>query len=244
MQWFWNIYRWVVSHDRATAGLVLVIALGVWGFASIADEVLEGEAVAFDQQILMSMRTVGDPADPIGPSWFEEMARDVTALGSVAALLLFTATMAGYLYFVKQPWMASFVVVAVLSGTLTSVAMKSGFDRARPDLVPHETRIYTKSFPSGHSAMSSLVYLTLGAVMARTERRRRAKVFLLTVPVLLSLLVGVSRVYLGVHWPTDVLAGWALGFSWAAASWLVFRFLERRYHLPVESAPNPKAENV
>lgn len=231
-------YRWIIRHELGTVGLLLVVALGVWGFISIADEVLEGDSRRIDEQILMSMRTAGDPADPIGPSWLEEAARDITALGSVAALTIFTVAMAGYMYFAKQPWIALFVVIAVLGGTAVSSVMKSGFNRPRPELVPHKTRIYTKSFPSGHSSMSSLVYLTLGAVMSRAEKRRKAKAFLLVVVVFLFLIVGASRVYLGVHWPTDVLAGWAFGVSWAASAWLVFRFLERRYHLPIENSEN------
>jgi len=229
------LYRWVLSHELMTLVLLAIVALGGWGFVSIADQVLEGDSHVFDRAILLSMRTSGDTADPIGPSWFEEASRDVTALGSVAALTLSTAAMAGYLYFKKQSWVGLFVVVAVLSGTALSTALKSGFDRPRPELVPHETRIYTKSFPSGHSAMSSLVFLTLGAVVARAERDRRTKVYLMTVPVVLSVLIGVSRVYLGVHWPTDVLAGWLLGITWASASWLIFRYLQRRYRLRVES---------
>ncbi len=145
--------------------------------------------------------------------------------------------MAGYLYLKKQAWVALFVVLAIVSGTAVSTLMKSGFDRPRPELVPHKTQIYTKSFPSGHSAMSSLLFLTLGAVMARAERDRKTKVFLIAVPVVLSLLVGVSRVYMGVHWPTDVLAGWLLGTTWAAASWLVFRYLQRRFRLRVQTQP-------
>lgn len=235
MQFILDIWRWIARNDRVTVALLLVMAIGTWGFVSIADEILEGEGHTLDQKILLSMRTAGDPANPIGPSWFEEMARDVTALGSVTALTIFTATMAAYLYFAKQHWIAVFVVMAVLSGALISTVMKSGFDRPRPDLVSHGTRVYTKSFPSGHSAMSSLAYLTLGAVMARAEPSRKTKALLLIVPVFLLIIIGASRVYLGVHWPTDVVAGWAFGLSWAAASWLVFRTLERRYHLPVNS---------
>lgn len=231
------IYRWLISHEIITLVLLLVIAGGVWGFVSIADEVIQGDFRQFDETILLSMRTTGDPSDPIGPSWFEEAGRDVTALGSVAALLIFTITMAGYLYLKKQAWVALFVVLAIVSGTAVSTLMKSGFDRPRPELVPHKTQIYTKSFPSGHSSMSALVFLTLGAVMARAERDRKTKVFLIAVPVVLSLLVGVSRVYMGVHWPSDVLAGWLLGTTWAAASWLVFRYLQRRYRLRVQTKP-------
>lgn len=230
-----RLYRWIISHEIITLLLLLVIAGGVGGFVSIADEVLEGDSRWLDEKILLSMRTAGDPSDPIGPSWFEEGGRDVTALGSVAALAIVTITMAGYLYFKKQSWVALFVVLAIISGTAVSTLMKSGFNRPRPELVPHETQIYTKSFPSGHSAMSSLVYLTLGAVMARSEADRKTKVFLIVVPVVLSVLIGISRVYMGVHWPTDVLAGWLFGTTWAAASWLVFRYVQRRCRLRVQS---------
>lgn len=229
-----KFYRWIISHELATVLLLAVIGLGVWGFVSIADEVIEGENHQLDERILLSMRTAGDRSDPIGPSWFEEAGRDVTALGSVAALTIFTLTMAGYLYFKNQRWVAAFVIIAILSGTVVSTVMKSGFNRPRPELVPHETRIYTKSFPSGHSAMSSLVYLTLGAVLSRAEKDRKTKVFLIAVPIALSILVSVSRVYMGVHWPTDVVAGWLFGMTWAAASWLVFRYLQRRYRLAVQ----------
>ncbi|TWU03183.1 phosphatase PAP2 family protein [Neorhodopirellula pilleata] len=240
MQSLRPIYRWIVSHELATIILLAVIGAGTWGFVSIADEVFEGDTHRLDESILLSMRTPGDTSDPIGPNWFEEAGRDVTALGSVAALTLFTASFGGYLFVKKQPWVAVFVVVSIAAGTGVSTALKSGFDRPRPDLVPHETQIYTKSFPSGHSAMSSLVYLTLGAVMARAERDRRTKAFLMMVPIFLAILIGVSRVYMGVHWPTDVLAGWLFGITWAAASWLVFRYIQRRYALPVD-AEDPRA---
>ncbi|QDS95728.1 phosphatidylglycerophosphatase B [Roseimaritima multifibrata] len=239
MKRIFQIYRWIVAHERITLFLLLVIALGAAGFASLADEVLEGDSHDWDQRILLGMRSPGNPSDPLGPSWFEESARDITALGSVAVLTIFTATMAAYLYVKKQPWIALFVVAAILSGTAVSGAMKSGFNRPRPELVPHQTRIYTKSFPSGHSALSSLVYLTLGAVLARSERDRKTRFILIGVPVLLSLLIGVSRVYLGVHWPTDVLAGWLFGVTWAAGAWLIFRLIQRRYRLPVEQPPQP-----
>lgn len=219
MRFVVKVYRWIFENELVTVGLLFVIAFGTWSFVSIADEVFEGDSRAIDERILLSKRTTSDPSDSIGPSWFEETARDVIALESLAALMIFSA------YFSKQPWIALFVVVTVVSGTAASSVMKSGFHRPRPELVPHETRIYTKSFPSGHSSMSSLVYLTLGAVMSRAEQRRKAKVFLLAVAVFLLLIVDLSRVYLGVHWPTDVLAGWLFGMTWAAASWFVFQVL-------------------
>lgn len=223
-----QVWDWIAGHERATVLLVAVAAAGMWLFVLVAGDVFAGTTQSLDERLLLALRTTGDASDPVGPHWVEETARDATSLGGILALTLFTAAMAGYLFFKREAWIAVFVLVTIGSGVAASTLMKAQFDRPRPSLVPHETAIYTKSFPSGHSAMSSLVYLTLGAVMARQERTVKARAFLVAVAVLLLGLVGVSRVYLGVHWPTDVAAGWAFGTSWAAVSWLVFRSLERR----------------
>ncbi len=117
---------------------------------------------------------------------------------------------------------------AVLSGTIVSQLLKIGFARPRPDLVPYGTEVFTASFPSGHAMMSAVVYLTLGALLARTESRRRVKSYVMAIAAVLTLLVGLSRIYLGVHWPSDVVAGWALGAGWAAFAWLVMLWLQGR----------------
>jgi undecaprenyl-diphosphatase len=106
--------------------------------------------------------------------------------------------------------------------------LKEFFERPRPDLVPHGAEVFTASFPSGHAMMSAVVYLTLGALLARVETGLRVKAFVLSVSVLLTVLVGISRVYLGVHWPTDVLAGWTVGAAWAVMCWLIARVLQRK----------------
>jgi undecaprenyl-diphosphatase len=123
---------------------------------------------------------------------------------------------------------AFFLLVAVGGGMLLSAGLKMGFERARPDLVPHHTRVYTASFPSGHAMLSAVVYLTLAALLARVQSERRVKTMIIVLAVLLTLLVGMSRVYLGVHWPTDVLAGWCGGAAWASLCWFVALQLQRR----------------
>ena len=223
-----ELRRWVVEHHLLTGALLAVIALGIWAFLTLAEVVFAGQATAFDEAVLLRMRTPGDLTDPVGPKWFEEMARDMTALGGVLVLALLTTAMATYLWLAKRRWIAVYVVAAVVSGTLVSTAMKSAFDRARPELVPHESIVLTQSFPSGHTSMSSLVYLTAAAVVARAESKRAVRALVLGLAVAILVGVGLSRVYLGVHWPTDVLAGWAFGISWAAGSWVVLRLLERR----------------
>lgn len=223
-----TIRRWIASRELRTLLLVAALAGGVFAFLEIAEAVREDETRALDEAILLSMRRPGDPADPVGPEWVEELGRDLTALGGVPIIGLVTAAVAATLWLLRQRRSATLLVLAVLSGALLSFALKRGFDRPRPALVPHETFVYTASFPSGHSMLSAVAYLTLGALVARVLPRRRLKAFVLGWALLFTALAGVSRVYLGVHWPTDVLAGWTVGASWAVACWLAADLLDRR----------------
>jgi undecaprenyl-diphosphatase len=205
-----------------------LLGAALWLFIAIAGEVMEGETTAWDRRLLLALRNAADPAMPWGPPWVQEMARDFTALGGVAVLTLMTLVVIGYLVLAGKRHAAIAVFAAVASGLIVSTLLKLGFDRARPDLVPHGSVVYTSSFPSGHSMMAAVTYLTLGALLARVEASIRMKTYLLSVAVILTVLVGVSRVYLGVHWPTDVAAGWAVGAAWALACSLVMRRLQRR----------------
>jgi len=200
----------------------------LWLFISIAGEVREGETADWDRRLLLALRSAADPAVPWGPPWVQEMARDFTALGGVAVLSLMTFAVIGYLLLARKRYAAVAVFVAVAGGLVLSTLLKLGFDRPRPDLVPHGSFVYTTSFPSGHSMMAAVTYLTLGALLARVEGSIRIKIYLLSVAVVLTVLVGVSRVYLGVHWPTDVAAGWTVGAAWALLCSLVMRRLQRR----------------
>lgn len=223
-------------RKRLRAEIVLVSILGLTagallGFAQIADEVVEGEARAIDARILGSLRSPADPADPIGPWWVEALFRDATALGGVAVLALVSLIALGYLLIDGKHAAALLAALAIGGGTAVSYLLKSLFARPRPDLVAHLVEVRTSSFPSGHAMLSAVTYLTLGALLARIQPRRRLKVYLLLVALLLTLLVGTSRVYLGVHWPTDVLAGWCVGSAWAMSCWLAALWLQRRGRL-------------
>ncbi|HEU4826563.1 MAG TPA: phosphatase PAP2 family protein [Dongiaceae bacterium] len=204
---------------------IILIGAAAWAFIAILDEVSEGDTRAIDTAIILAFRVPGNPADPIGPSWLEESVRDVTALGSAPTLVIAVLAVAGFLALAKAWRVAIFTLLACGGGLALSSLLKYTIDRPRPELVPHGNQIYTSSFPSGHSMMSAVVYLTLAALVARLLERRRLKGYTLGVAVMLTLLVGVSRIYLGVHWPSDVLAGWAAGAAWALGCWLVARWV-------------------
>jgi undecaprenyl-diphosphatase len=214
--------------ERMTLSVIILAASLLFAFFTLGNAVTRGSTHAFDEWLIIALRAPGNLADPIGPKWIEEMMRDFTALGSTGVLTLMALAITGFLAMTRKGYAALFVLGSVAGGVLISQAMKWAYARPRPDLVPHGTEVFTASFPSGHSMMAAVVYLTLGALLARTQRDRRVKIYLLAVAVLLTVLVGASRVYLGVHWPTDVLAGWALGGMWALICLLVMGWLQAR----------------
>jgi len=227
----WRHTAAIVRQEFTLLVLVTLLAGSLWAFLAIADEVTEGETHAVDVAILLSLRDPDDSNDPLGPGWVEELGRDATALGGLGVLIFITLASVVYLMLRRKRRAALFLAAAIAGGMVLSFALKSGFDRPRPDLVPHDQIVYTSSFPSGHSMMSALVYLTLGALLARMQPNRRLKIFFFVLAAMMTLFVGISRIYLGVHWPTDVLAGWAAGAAWAMLCWLVVLWMQRRHQM-------------
>lgn len=221
--------QWISDRVELTTLIAaLLIAASIWGFVSVAGEVIEGDTKGLDTEILLSLRNPADATDPLGPRWMEEFGRDMTAFGGTGVLILVTAFAAGFLWMQGNRRSMLMVVAAVGSGFLMSQLLKYGFDRPRPSLVPHGSFVYTASFPSGHAMMSAVTYLTLAILVARVQSKRYVRAFLISVAVFLTVLVGISRVYLGVHWPSDVLAGWTAGAAWAVGWWMIARWLESR----------------
>jgi undecaprenyl-diphosphatase len=198
--------------------------------------VAEGDTKGLDERLLLALRRPGDLAQPIGPAWLPETMRDITAFGSVFGIVYVTACVVLYLVMTARRNAALFVVVAVGGGEVLSTVLKMFYRRPRPDLVPHGMETFTASFPSGHAMLSAIAYLTLAILLARISRGRRVKAFVLTLGVVTTLLVGISRIYLGVHWPSDVLAGWCVGAAWASLCWFVALQLQRQH---VVEAPDP-----
>ncbi len=199
--------------------LALLALVSLWGFAALADSIDDHATLQFDETILESLRVADDPARLIGPPWTAQAVRDLTALGGETILALVTTIVCVYLSLAGRRDLCFFTAAAVISGTVVMFTLKDVFDRPRPELVPHIlVSVSSDSFPSGHAMGSAIVYLTLGAMLAEAARTWQLKAYVLTVAVLLTLVIGSTRVFLGVHYPTDVLAGWAAGFLWAYSS--------------------------
>ena len=216
--------------ERAELKL-LVIGLGLCGvlflFIRLAGEVMKGDTQTFDVQIIRSLHSAADPAQPIGPAWMEGVLIDVTALGSPIVLGLIVLIITGYLLLEARYVTAVIVLLSSISGEILNETLKVFFERPRPSVVTHLRTVVTASFPSGHAIESAIIYLTLGALLMRVVEGRITKVYCMAMAMFLTLIVGVSRVFLGVHYPSDVLGGWMLGFFWAAVTFLVTQRFER-----------------
>jgi undecaprenyl-diphosphatase len=207
---------------------VAAVCGGTLIFVGVTDLVGEDELHETEIRLMRDLRSAEDPSRPIGPPWLERWSREITSLGGGAVLSLMTSLVVGYLLIERLYASAVLILVSVGGGTLLTAVLKGFFERDRPNVVPHLTYALSKSYPSGHSMMSSVVYLTLAVLLARTMKRRRVKIYLVSTALFLSFLVGLSRVYLGVHYPTDVVAGWAGGTAWALLCWLAAYWLEKR----------------
>ncbi len=211
--------------------LIGIVGFGAYVFLELADEVGEDEMGGIDRALLLAFRNPDDLSDPLGPPWLEETITEITSLGGYPILVALIAAVTGYLLVTRKYGPALFVVLSTGLGTAVSHVLKLAYERPRPDVVDHLVSIHTASFPSGHATMSAIVYLTLAALIVRLVETTRERIYVLSVAILLTVAVGLSRVYLGVHWPSDVAAGWALGAAWASLSWLVvstLRALRRR----------------
>lgn len=214
--------------------LFLLCAAGLFIFIRLAAEIQEGESFAFDRWLLLALRTSADPNVPIGPDWLRRALIDITSLGGTPVLTLITIAGTAYLLVARKAATALFLVLAIAGGAVMSTLLKLLFARERPELVHHLVEVTNASFPSGHAMNSAIVYLTLGALLARTEPSRAIRLYLIGLAIFLTLIIGFSRVYLGVHWPSDVAAGWSVGSAWAIICSLIAGTLQRRRTLEPE----------
>lgn len=223
-----KLLSWIGWHELVVLLSFVFVIGGMWLTAVLADGVSDGRTQEADLRILMALREEGDPANPIGPPWVEEMMRDFTALGGTGILTLIVIAVTLY-YLIQRRYKEMLILVTAVGGAyLLSFFFKGLYDRPRPEFIPAGEYSYTASFPSGHALLATATYLTLGIIVTQLMTRNRLKAFVLLLAFFVMILVGFSRMYLGVHWPTDVLAGWIIGSVWAIICWLVVRWLRQR----------------
>jgi undecaprenyl-diphosphatase len=197
-------------------------------FGQLIDEMKEGELRHFDESTLLMLRSADDLGRPIGPAWLRTTCLDLTALGGGSVLTLLTLLVIGYLLLIRRSHAAILLAVAALGGLLLNNRLKHFFARERPSIVPHLSEVTSGSFPSGHSMLSAIIYLTLGVMLARTVTDWRLKTYFIGVALTLIVVIGLTRIYLGVHYPSDVLGGWAAGIAYAILCTMVATWLQKR----------------
>ena len=215
---------------HVAAAITFLLASGL--FLELADDAPEGDYLPIETKIMQGMRHDGQPLGPIGTA---AVMRDVTALGSAVVIIVMTSLILGYLLMCGHHRVAALIAVATAGGQGINLVLKHAFARERPAAALHLVEVSSTSFPSGHAMASSIFYLTMGALLARTAKRRREKTYFVGSALLLTFSIGFSRVYLGVHYPTDVLAGWSAGAAWALLCWFVADWLGRRGALRTET---------
>jgi len=223
---FWRRAMRVARSEIAALTALLVVALGVMTFVEVADDMTEADGQAFDQMVLQWMQPVA--GQPRGPWWMHEAAADLTSLGGISVLALFAAIAFGFLLIQRKRLSALLLLVGLAGGVALSEGLKAVFERARPPVEYQAVETLNASFPSGHALLSAVFYLTLGVMLTRAFSKRRLKAFVLGSAMLIAMLIGLTRIYLGAHWATDVFAGWSVGAAWAMSLWLVAYAVERR----------------
>lgn len=221
------VVEWIRRENLTLLVLALVSICGTWILLEVGDELTEGSEHDLDRWLLQAVRRSPGGPEPIGPAWLQTAARDMTALGGYAVLTLVTAAAAIFLGLIKKHSAGLLLIGGTLGGWVAMRGLKALFQHPRPFIVPGIAEGDSASFPSGHAMLSAIVYLTLGSILACFIKERRLQNYVIAVALAVTLLVGASRVYLGVHYPTDVLAGWSLGLSWGILCMVLTRRLVR-----------------
>jgi undecaprenyl-diphosphatase len=215
----------ILRREAPYLVVVLALSVAIWIFGILESRPNGAFTANFDRGVLLSLRRTDDLSKPIGPPVFVTALRDITALGSTTVIGFITIAVAGLIALNGQPRKALLVCISVASGSGLSTLLKGFFGRARPDVVPYLAPHSAASFPSGHALLSAVAFLTIGALAARSVERRRLKIYIFVLSIVATVIVGCSRVYLGVHWPTDVIAGWIVGAGWALLFWRIGAYL-------------------
>lgn len=218
----------VMNADKKVILTIFFVAFALYLFIEFSSEMKEGELTAIDNFILAALRDPNDPGKLIGPVWLLWFMQEISHLGGIYAMSSITAISALLFALKKRFRTLLCFLISISGGTLIMLLLKHFFNRPRPSVVPHLAEFTLGSYPSGHSMVSAIVYLTLGVLLARSTKSLKLRIIYLVTAGLLTFLIGISRCFLGVHYPSDVLAGWCAGVLWAALSYLLARMVLRK----------------
>ena len=211
--------------------VLLTLFLSLFVFINVGILVTNGTTRQFDESIIKYFRVEGNNSESVGPAFLTESMRDITSLGGETVITIITIFVVGFLFLQKRYDAMWLVLVATIGGALISIGLKEFYGRERPDISYRLINVTPLSFPSGHSMMSAIVYLTQAAIIARIQKNKKIRIYILSAALFLTFIIGVSRVYLGVHYPTDVIGGWTIGLAWASFCWFIAWYLQRRNKL-------------
>lgn len=229
MKRLWTSLKTALQRSDLVLLLSLLAITGfIWSFVLLADLVSDRTTQHLDERILLAMRREGNPKQAVGPRWFQGGMRDITALGSPVVLVIVVLSSATWLWVRKQRNAVALLLASTLGARLMNAFLKGLFGRPRPDVELHLMTASSASFPSGHAMDSAAIYLTIAALLAQEVQPRSQRIYLVGLAAFMSFLIGVSRVYLGVHYPSDVLAGWCAGLAWALLCWTIARHLQKK----------------
>jgi undecaprenyl-diphosphatase len=220
--------RLLNRHELQPIGVLFGVS-ALLLFIHIAHDIAKGRKWSLDQRILVALRKPGQPQVPIGPLWLEQTAIDLSALGGFTIMWFFSAALFGFFMLIQRPLEAGLFAFSVVGSSLLNAGVKRLIARPRPFVVPHLATVSNGSFPSGHAMLSATAYLALAALTANAMPAELIRIYVVSITIVVVLAIGLSRIYLGVHWPSDVLGGWCLGAAWA----LMFSIIEAALMAPV-----------
>ena len=219
------------NKNRRTFISKKIPLIGLMSFFTIAAAVAAGLTKNYDQIILVSLRSSGNLSFPLYGKWLLPVMKGITSLGNTESLTLITIIISFYMILKKEYSTAVILVASVLSASLIDILLKSAFARTRPAVVPHLVAAYYYSFPSGHAFITTVLFSSLEFILLKSVSRRIIKYFTISLTVTVLFLIGFSRVYLGVHYPSDILGGWSAGLFWFSFVWI---FSEKIAKYPLE----------
>lgn len=226
-----GLLRWVGHHVRglyAAVGVLLsaslgLALLGLWGLSVLTEEVLEGDTARVDHAVLFWLNEQATP-------WLDHAAVEITALGDTLVMVLVALISASFLWLLGRKAYAVLLMAAVVGGGVITPVLKTIFDRPRPQILELRAHFTESSaaYPSGHATMSMVTLVTIAFIIHRLSRHRWMGVIAGGLAGVVILLIGLSRLYLGLHFPSDVIAGYAVGFTWAVLCALTIIAFESR----------------